>query len=124
MIGDTFLKSNAIQALRPGSSFVYREETDTFRWSEKNSENAPTDIEIAEKRQELLDAYPMQLLRRARDTRLAETDWWAVRQAEGIDMTQEQKDYRTALRDLPSNSTPKIDDRLRLTNVTWPTKPE
>ena len=40
-------------------------------------------------------------------------------------MTQEQKDYRQALRDLPSNtSNPKIDENGNLTGVTWPTKPE
>ena len=39
-------------------------------------------------------------------------------------MTQEQKDYRKALRDLPSTATPDVDDKLKLINVTWPTKPE
>ena len=35
------------------------------------------------------------------------------------------KDYRQALRDLPSTtSNPKIDENGHLTNVTWPTKPE
>lgn len=32
--------------------------------------------------------------------------------------------YRQALRDLPDSVTPEVDDNLRLTNVTWPTKPE
>ena len=39
-------------------------------------------------------------------------------------MTQEQKDYRQALRDLPLSTSPQLDEFGRLTNVTWPTKPE
>ena len=37
--------------------------------------------------------------------------------------TQEQKDYRQALRDLPSSTSPTLDEQGNLTNVTWPTKP-
>ena len=55
---------------------------------------------------------------------MAEVDWWTLRASDGVEMTQEQKDYRKALRDLPSNTTPDVDDRLKLINVTWPTKPE
>ena len=61
-------------------------------------------------------------LRSDRNLNLAETDWWA---GSDLTMTQEQKDYRQALRDLPSTtSNPKIDENGHLTNVTWPTKPE
>tara|TARA_R110002167_G_scaffold63685_1_gene179978 strand:+ start:1302 stop:1490 length:189 start_codon:yes stop_codon:yes gene_type:complete len=51
--------------------------------------------------------------RKRRDELLAETDWWAV--ADRV-MTQEQKDYRQALRDLP-------DAGGWSYNITWPTKP-
>ena len=37
--------------------------------------------------------------------------------------SQAQKDYRQALRDLPSTAKPKLDENGQLTNVTWPTKP-
>ena len=61
-------------------------------------------------------------LRSDRNILLKETDWWA---STDLEMTQEQKDYRQALRDLPSNtSNPKIDENGQLTNVTWPIKPE
>ena len=40
-------------------------------------------------------------------------------------MTDEQKTYRQALRDLPASATPKLDSsfKLDLTSVTWPTEP-
>ena len=54
----------------------------------------------------------------------AETDWWGLKETDGRMMTQEQKDYRNALRDLPSTSTPSLDSYGNLENVTWPVKPE
>lgn len=50
----------------------------------------------------------------ARNLLLAETDWWALSDQT---MTQEQIDYRQALRDVPQQ------DGFPL-NITWPTKPE
>ena len=64
---------------------------------------------------------PQRLLRVQRDAKIAETDWWA-----GADhtLTNAQKAYRQALRDLPANSSPKLsDDGQDITNVTWPEKP-
>tara|TARA_Y100000310_G_scaffold134072_1_gene133089 strand:+ start:686 stop:967 length:282 start_codon:yes stop_codon:yes gene_type:complete len=52
-------------------------------------------------------------LRKERDNLLAETDWWAT---SDLTITQAQKDYRKALRDLPANTADPTD-------VTWPTKP-
>ena len=65
--------------------------------------------------------YCKRLLRRERNRKLAETDWWA---GQDLTMTQDQKNYRQALRDLPSNAEPTLDENGQLTNVTWPTKPE
>ena len=67
----------------------------------------------------LQNAEPMRLLREERDRRLSEVDWWA---GQDLTMTQAQKDYRKALRDLPSTASPKLEND-QLTNVTWPTKP-
>ena len=53
-------------------------------------------------------------LRAERNRRLAETDWWAVSDRT---MTQEQIDYRQALRDITENY-------ASLDEVIWPTKPE
>ena len=83
-----------------------------------------TEVQIIEKANELLALEPMRLLREERDKRLKEVDWWTSRALDGIELTQEQKDYRQALRDLPSTTSPKLDENGQLSNVTWPTKPE
>ena len=64
--------------------------------------------------------YKIQEMRVDRNMLLAETDWWAT--SDNI-MTQKQKDYRQALKDLPSTSSPELDENGKLTGVTWPTKP-
>jgi hypothetical protein len=51
--------------------------------------------------------------RAERDRLLAETDWWA---SSDLTMTQEQIDYRQALRDIPQQAG--FPD-----NIIWPTKP-
>tara|TARA_B100000900_G_scaffold62391_1_gene47891 strand:- start:172 stop:561 length:390 start_codon:yes stop_codon:yes gene_type:complete len=68
---------------------------------------------VETKLNELIAAEPMKLLREERNRRLAETDWWAVKDRT---MTQAQKDYRTALRDIP-------DTFSSLDTVVWPDKP-
>ena len=56
----------------------------------------------------------LQILRQERNTRLAETDWWDA--SDTPDMTDAQKKYRQALRDITKTAT-------SLDNVKWPTKP-
>jgi len=68
---------------------------------------------VSEKQAELEAAIPMKLLRTERNQRLANTDWWA---SSDLTMTQEQIDYRQALRDITETYT-SLDD------VVWPTKP-
>ena len=60
-------------------------------------------------------------LREKRNKLLVDTDWQAMPDRT---MTQEQKDYRQALRDLPSTATPVLTKDGQLTEVTWPTEPE
>ncbi len=55
----------------------------------------------------------LQALRMERNLRLSVTDVWALSDRT---MTQAQKDYRQALRDITENAT-SLDD------VSWPTKP-
>ena len=55
----------------------------------------------------------LQALRMERNVRLSVTDVWALSDRT---MTQAQKDYRQALRDITENAT-SLDD------VSWPTKP-
>ena len=68
---------------------------------------------VSAKKDELVAAEPMRLLRKERNRRLAEVDWWAVSDRT---MTDAQKKYRTDLRDITKSAT-SLDD------VTWPTKP-
>ena len=68
---------------------------------------------VSAKKDELIAAEPMRLLREERNRRLAETDWWA---SSDLTMTDAQKKYRTDLRDITKTAT-SLDD------VKWPTKP-
>ena len=76
---------------------------------------------VQEKVEEFLAAEPMRLLRQERNRRITETDWWVLPDRTA---SQEQKNYRQALRDLPSTAEPQLDKQGNLTNVTWPTRPE
>ena len=70
--------------------------------------------QVSAKQAELTAAEPMKALRKERNRRIAETDWWA---SSDLTMTAEQTAYRQALRDITDSAT-SLDD------VTWPTKPE
>ena len=69
--------------------------------------------QVSTKKDELVAAEPMRLLREERDRKLADTDWWATSDRT---MTDDQTTYRQALRDVPANYS-SLDD------VVWPTKP-
>ena len=72
-----------------------------------------------------IEVEKQRLLREERDERLAETDWIVTQSLEkGEDIPEKWKTYRQALRDLPSTSTPKLNEYKQLSNITWPTKPE
>lgn len=82
-----------------------------------HGDNPPTDEEV----NSAIQAEPMRLLREQRNQKLAETDWWCC---SDLNPTQEQLNYRNALRNLPSSASPSLDDNGELTNVNWPEKPE
>ena len=95
------------------------EKYENIVWSEKNKDPKPSKTDVKNKFDELNNARLMKFVREERNRRIAETDWWA---GQDLTMTQAQKDYRKALRDLPSTASPKMEND-QLTNVTWPTKP-
>lgn len=68
---------------------------------------------VSAKKDELVAAEPLRLLREERNRRLAATDWWAMSDRT---MTDEQTAYRQALRDI-TNTYTSLDD------VVWPTQP-
>jgi len=67
------------------------------------------------------ESIAFDILRSERNLKLLETDWWCLSDRTP---TQARLDYRTALRDLPSNSSPSLDENGDLTGVNWPLKPE
>ena len=75
---------------------------------------------IQDKIAELQAAEPMRLLKEERNRRIAATDW---RFLSDQTPSQEWIDYRQALRDLPANSTPELDEDGNLINVDWPVEP-
>ena len=85
-----------------------------------DGQTPPTEEQIQTKLLELQNAEPMRLLRQERNRKIAETDWWVLPDRTA---SQEQKDYRQALRDITETQTPTLDENGQLTNVTWPTKP-
>ena len=87
----------------------------------QDGQTPPTEEAIEAKLTELRNAEPMRVMREQRSQKLTETDWWCCSDRTP---TQEQLDYRTALRDLPSTASPSLDENGNLTGVEWPTKPE
>ena len=67
------------------------------------------------------DQIAMEFVRTHRTGLLKNSDWMS---GSDVDMTNEWKTYRQALRDLPAKSTPSLDENGNLTGVEWPTKPE
>ena len=112
---------DAITALHPNCSFtLIGDDYSKIHWVDVP--DSPATIEqVNDKLAELRAAEPMLLLRQERNRKLAETDWWVLPDRTA---SQEQKDYRQALRDLPAaTAEPQLDENGQLTNVTWPTKP-
>jgi len=81
--------------------------------SDNSSDWGVTWDEVNEKLQDLTAAEPMKNLRAERDRLIAITDWWA---SSDLTMTDAQKSYRQALRDITK-------DYTSLDDVKWPTKP-
>jgi len=118
---------SALQKLTPGAEWVLRGgEYSGLEWIDGHGYNKPTAAEITAKIAELEAEEPVRLLRIERDKRLAATDWKVVKAKEtGTNLSAAFKEYRQALRDLPSTATPTLDERgdLDLSSVTWPTEP-
>ena len=112
---------DAIRALKEDASVSTR--GDEIIWNDGN----PTDItreEIEDKLKEIQSEYdlslPLGLLREERNKKLAETDWWA---SSDLLISDDQRKYRQALRDITKTAEPKLDENDNLTNIDWPEKP-
>ena len=108
--------ADAIDALVPNNETVI--DGSKVTWIVK-PENIPTDEQITAKIEELKNAEPYRLLRIERDRLLKETDW---RASSDLNLPESWRAYRQALRDLPANAKPKLDenDNLDMSSVTWP----
>ena len=114
----------ALLSLKPGASFVMNgEDYADLNWMDEKV-TKPTEEEINTEIARLTAAEPKRRLRHERDKRLKETDWWA---SADLTMSDERKNYRQALRDLPATQNPELDDEapygIKASTVTWPTKP-
>ncbi len=122
---------DALVALKPGAIWTLpnnptaTNDYERLVWQDE-SQTKPTEDEVNAKVTELVNAYPMKLLRDNRDRLILQTDWRIVMAKEtGTNIPAAWKTYRQALRDLPASSTPKLnsDDNLDMSSVTWPTPP-
>ena len=117
----------ALNVLRPDAKWVVRglPPNEVIEWND-TEQTQPTEDEINAKLAELKSAEPFKLLRIERNRRLVETDWTQLKDIE-FDLIRERnwKNYRQALRDLPSKSNPKLDNfgNLDMSSVNWPDKP-
>ena len=117
---------DALITLRPKAEWsLDGDDYSGLKWLDK-TQTKPTEEEINAKVTDLSNSEPMKLLREERNKRIAETDWTQLKDID-LDIIRERnwKNYRQALRDLPSNSNPKLDSfgNLDLSSVDWPTKP-
>ena len=119
--------TSALSALAPNASFAVIGDTyEGIEWGETNSQTKPTKEEVTAKLNELNNSEPFKLLREERNKLISETDWTQLKDID-LDIIRERnwKNYRQALRDLPSKSNPKLDGsgKLDMSSVTWPVKP-
>ena len=116
----------ALQSLRPNAQWhMIGAEYSNIYWDDE-TQTKPTEQEVNNKIEELKISEPFRLLREERNKLIAETDWTQLKDID-LDIIRERnwKNYRQALRDLPSKSTPKLDSsgNLDMTSVVWPDKP-
>ena len=119
--------TSALSVMAPNASFAVIGDTyEGIEWSETNSQTKPTKEEVTAKLNELNNAEPFKLLREERNKLISETDWTQLKDID-LDIIRERnwKNYRQALRDLPSKSNPKLDSigKLDMSSVNWPDKP-
>ena len=110
--------------LKPNAAWaIHGDHYSDIEWLDK-IQTKPTEEEVNQKLKELQIAEPFRLLREERNRRLAECDWTQYRDV-SLSNDADWKTYRQELRDLPSKSTPKLDEYgiLDVSSVTWPTKP-
>ena len=118
---------DALVALKPGAIWTLpnnptaTNDYERLVWQDE-SQTKPTEEEVNAKITELVNAYPMKLLREERDRRLQATDW---RASSDLTISGDWKAHRQDLRDLPAQQTPKLlsNGELDFTSISWPPEP-
>lgn len=90
-----------------------------------NTITKPTYEEVKSEETKIIQDLPLKELRTIRDNLLINSDVYGLSDFPFTNetMKQEWMTYRKNLRNLPSNSDPKLDSNNELCNVTWPSKP-
>ena len=114
-------KHDALISLKPKTTWTWS----GFDYADldwRDSTTKPTEAEIDAEFTKIQAAQPMAKLREVRNYKLAESDW---RASSDLTLSDDWKTYRKALRDLPANSSPKLDanGNLDMSSVTFPTEP-
>ena len=114
-------KGQALCSLKPNAQYNWVG-TDYSGLEWLDSGTAPTESEIDAEVTRLNNAEPMRSLRAERDKLLTACDW---RASSDLTLSTAWKTYRQNLRDLPANSSPKLDSdgNLDMSSVTFPTEP-
>ncbi len=109
----------ALESLRPQANWCMSgNDYSGLIWQDE-SQTKPLQEEVEAKIRELQQLEPYRLLRIERDRLLKETDW---RASSDLTLPESWRAYRQALRDLPANAKPKLDenDNLDMSSVAWP----
>jgi hypothetical protein len=90
-----------------------------------NNITKPTYEEVKSEETKIIQDLPLNELRTIRDNLLQNSDIYGLSDFPFTNETMKQEwiTYRKNLRNLPSNSDPKLDSNNQLYNVTWPSKP-
>ena len=111
-------------SISPDAQFTVGDDYESLRWHNQDIEK-PTKEEFEARLELLKKEEPMRLLRVERNRLLSETDWVVIRAySQKQDLSEDWANYMQALRDLPANSKPQLDEQGNLTSVTWPEIPE
>ena len=112
--------SNVLFKNYPGTKWKMEDASDyqTLEWYDEVIEK-PLQDHLDAKIRELQQLEPYRLLRIERDRLLKETDW---RASSDLNLPESWRAYRQALRDLPANAKPKLDENedLDMSSVAWP----
>ena len=117
-LGQCLLNFNKFAQFSCGTTY------NSINWMSNNI-TKPTYEEVKSEETKIIQDLPLNELRKIRDNLLQNSDIYGLSDFPFTNetMKQEWMTYRKNLRNLPSNSDPKLDSNNQLYNVTWPSKP-